>query len=97
MFCSLSSIGQLADLTEVTRQCLLWPEPQACARVRRRNARGQGKVRIASVSQLVRHCGQNLSQDEVPREIALVDALAHTPEGDVDSLALLARDSITDF
>jgi hypothetical protein len=33
-------------------------------------------------------CGQNLSEDEVPREIALVDTLVRTPEGDVDPLAL---------
>jgi hypothetical protein len=32
-FRSLSSIGQFADLTEVTWQCLLWPEPEAGARV----------------------------------------------------------------
>jgi hypothetical protein len=55
------------------------------------------KVCIARVSQLVRRGGQNLSEDEDPREIVLLDALAHTPEGDVDSLALLASNSITDF
>ena len=30
--------GRLADLTEVTTQCLLWPEPEASARVRLANA-----------------------------------------------------------
>jgi hypothetical protein len=90
--CSLCSIGRLADLTEVTTQ-LLWPESEDCACASPKCT----WTRQRPLRRLVRHCGQNLSEDEVPREIALVDALAHTPEGYVDSFALLASNSITDF
>lgn len=67
-----------------------------CARGRLRNAPGQDKVRFELISRLVTHCGQNLSEDEVLRETALVDTLARTPEGHVDPLALLASNVITD-
>jgi hypothetical protein len=88
---SLSSIGRLADLTEVTTLCLLWPEPETCARGRRRNAPGRDKVRIELIRRLVTHCGQNLSEDEVPRETALVDTLARTPRRPCTSLGTASK------
>jgi acyl-CoA synthetase (AMP-forming)/AMP-acid ligase II len=54
------------------------------------NAPGQGKVRNELISQLVAHCSQNLSENMIPREIALVDAVVRSPDGNVNTSALLA-------
>jgi hypothetical protein len=97
--CPGSAVGILAINGEenVKAQRLLWPEAEAAARVRFANAPGPGKARIELISRLVTHCGQNLSEDEVPRGIVLVGALGGTPEGHVDPLALLASNRITAF
>lgn len=67
-----------------------WPEPDSSEYIRVANAPGQGRLRSELTGQLIAHCSQNLPKDMVLRDITLVDTLARTPEGDVDSRALLA-------
>ncbi len=62
-----------------TLPAINWPQPTASEFVRFANAPGQFKMRTELISQLIEHCHQNLTQESVPREIILVDTLAHTP------------------
>jgi SAM-dependent methyltransferase len=75
---------------EKTCPAIGWPEPDASEFVRFANAPGQGRMRKELTSQLIAHCSQNLPRETVLRDIELVDTLARTPEGDVDSRILLA-------
>jgi SAM-dependent methyltransferase len=67
-----------------------WPEPDASEFMCLANAPGQGRLRSELTSQLIAHCNQDLPKETVLRDITLVDALARTPQGGVDSRALLA-------
>jgi hypothetical protein len=78
------------SLQEKTCTAIGWPEPDASEFVRVANAPGQGRLRNELTSQLIEHCSQNLPKEMILRDITLVDALARTPEGQVDSHILLA-------
>jgi len=81
------------SLQGTTLPAINWPEPDAFEFAHFANAPGQGKFRNELVDRLLTHCSQNLPKEMVPRDIALVDTLVRTPEGDVDSSALLAARS----
>jgi SAM-dependent methyltransferase len=70
-----------------------WPQPNAPEFVHFANAPRQGKLRNELIDQLVTHCSQNLPEEMVPHDIALVDTLVRTPDGDIDSWALLSARS----
>jgi hypothetical protein len=61
----------------INSPAIRWPEPDAREFMRQANAPGQGKLRNELIAQLVAHCSQHLPPEMVPREITLVDTLAH--------------------
>ena len=61
-----------------------WPEPNPGEFVKFGNAPGQAKLRTELVEQLLAHCRQNLPQEAVPADIALVDTIVRMPDGAVD-------------
>jgi SAM-dependent methyltransferase len=72
-----------------------WPGPHTSEFIRLSNTPGQGRLRNELTGQLMAHCNQKLPKETVLRDITLVDNLARTPAGDVDSRALLAaRDAL---
>jgi len=74
----------------VAMPAINWPEPEASEFVCTANAPGQGRLRKELIDHLAAHCSQNLPLEMVPRNFMLVDKLALTPGGEVDSRALLA-------
>jgi ubiquinone/menaquinone biosynthesis C-methylase UbiE len=80
----------VGSLQETACPVIGWPEPEAFEFARLSNAPGQRKLRVELINQLVAHCSQNLPQELAPREIALVDALARTADGNIDPSTLLA-------
>jgi len=67
-----------------TSSAIGWPEPEASRFVRLANAPGQDKLRTELIDQLEAHCRQNLPEEMIPGEIALVDTVVRNPEGKVD-------------
>jgi hypothetical protein len=57
--------------------------------VRVANAPGQSKIRSDLINLLISHCVENRLEEMTSTNIALVDTLARTFDGDVDGLALL--------
>ena len=78
------------SLQEKTCSAIDWPEPDASEFVRVANAPGQGRLRNELISQLIEYCCQNLPKETILRDITLVDTVARTPEGLIDSGILLA-------
>jgi hypothetical protein len=81
------------SLPEVPSPSVCWPQPEGSDFVRVANAPGQGKIRSDLINLLITHCVENHLHEMTPANIALVDALARTPDGDVDDRALLASGS----
>ncbi|MFZ0303462.1 MAG: methyltransferase [Terracidiphilus sp.] len=66
-----------------------WSEPDASEFAHLANAPGQAKIRNELISQLAAHCRQNLPEGLAPSEIALVDMLPRTADGEGAGYELL--------
>jgi|ERR1019366_2728545 SAM-dependent methyltransferase len=77
------------SLSEVPSPAVCWPQPEGSGLVRVANAPGQSKIRSDLINLLISHCVENRLEEMTSTNIALVDTLARTFDGDVDGLALL--------
>ena len=77
------------SLHGVTLPAINWPKPDASAFVRLANAPGPLKFHEELVKQLETHCRETLSEALAPDEIALVDMLPRTADGEVAGRELL--------
>lgn len=79
-----------ASLVKRPSPTVCWPQPEGSDFVRVANAPGQSKLRSDLINLLTTHCTQNHMVGMTSTNIALVDTLARTLDGDVDVPALLA-------
>lgn len=56
-----------------------WPEPDTSAFAQIANAPGQFKLREELITQLIKHCRNNLSENLIPRIITLADSIPDSP------------------
>jgi SAM-dependent methyltransferase len=77
-----------SDLQAAT-QAASWPQPESIDRVRVASAPGQSSVRDDLINQLRILCVETQSKEMDSAKIVLVDTLVRTPDGNVDSIALL--------
>jgi ubiquinone/menaquinone biosynthesis C-methylase UbiE len=66
-----------------------WTEPDASEFAQLANTPGQASIRSELINQLIAHCRQNLPEALAPNEIALVDMLPMTADGEVAGQELL--------
>ena len=77
------------SMQEAAMPAIGWPEPDASEFACTANAPGKGRLRKELVEHLAAHCSQNLPLEMVPHDYMLVDKLTLTPNGEIDSRALL--------